>query len=192
MCPLRWRIKQKSLSFIWCMSQAVSHIVFCWLFFLYCVFINSVSLAERICLREGEYPLVTRVLYGPCEKISKIFITEADLGEEVTYDVSVDLVPAISLSCYFLCHRHAVTQWAHDRINLTNCGQISCFGTDKMMDCTLWPCWVTWIKKGLSLNTSSGRNHCVICLFWNIPVVSASTKLQWTKTDACVGQLHVL
>ncbi|XP_028279976.1 ras association domain-containing protein 4a [Parambassis ranga] len=43
---------------------------------------------ERICLREGEYPLVTRVLYGPCEKISKIFITEADLGEEVTYDVA--------------------------------------------------------------------------------------------------------
>uniref|UniRef100_A0A3Q1F5I7 Ras association domain family member 4a n=1 Tax=Acanthochromis polyacanthus TaxID=80966 RepID=A0A3Q1F5I7_9TELE len=39
-------------------------------------------------LRDGEYPLVTRVLYGPCEKISKIFITEADLGEEVTYDVA--------------------------------------------------------------------------------------------------------
>uniref|UniRef100_A0A3P9B536 Ras association domain family member 4a n=2 Tax=Maylandia zebra TaxID=106582 RepID=A0A3P9B536_9CICH len=43
---------------------------------------------ERTRLRVGEYPLVTRVLYGPCEKISKIFITEADLGEEVTYDVA--------------------------------------------------------------------------------------------------------
>uniref|UniRef100_A0A3Q1EE78 Ras association domain family member 4a n=1 Tax=Acanthochromis polyacanthus TaxID=80966 RepID=A0A3Q1EE78_9TELE len=43
---------------------------------------------ERTRLRDGEYPLVTRVLYGPCEKISKIFITEADLGEEVTYDVA--------------------------------------------------------------------------------------------------------
>ncbi|KAG7236347.1 hypothetical protein INR49_001044 [Caranx melampygus] len=43
---------------------------------------------ERTCLRDGEYPLVARVLYGPCEKISKIFIMEADLGEEVTYDVA--------------------------------------------------------------------------------------------------------
>ncbi|XP_041865577.1 ras association domain-containing protein 4a [Melanotaenia boesemani] len=43
---------------------------------------------ERTRLRDGEHPLVTRVLYGPCEKISKIFITEADLGEEVTYDVA--------------------------------------------------------------------------------------------------------
>ncbi|KAJ4948859.1 hypothetical protein JOQ06_020382 [Pogonophryne albipinna] len=43
---------------------------------------------EKTRLREGEYPLVTRVLYGPCEKISKILITEADLGEEVTYDVA--------------------------------------------------------------------------------------------------------
>uniref|UniRef100_A0A3B3B8R3 Ras association domain family member 4a n=1 Tax=Oryzias melastigma TaxID=30732 RepID=A0A3B3B8R3_ORYME len=43
---------------------------------------------ERSRLRDDEHPLVTRVLYGPCEKISKIFIKEADLGEEVTYDVA--------------------------------------------------------------------------------------------------------
>ncbi|XP_068182946.1 ras association domain-containing protein 4a isoform X2 [Antennarius striatus] len=43
---------------------------------------------ERSRLKHDEYPLVTRVLYGPCEKISKILITEADLGEEVTYDVA--------------------------------------------------------------------------------------------------------
>uniref|UniRef100_A0A8C7YIX3 Ras association domain family member 4a n=1 Tax=Oryzias sinensis TaxID=183150 RepID=A0A8C7YIX3_9TELE len=43
---------------------------------------------ERIRLRDDERPLVTRVLHGPCEKISKIFIKEADLGEEVTYDVA--------------------------------------------------------------------------------------------------------
>lgn len=43
---------------------------------------------ERTRLKDDEHPLVTRVLYGPCEKISKIFITEADLGEEVTYDVA--------------------------------------------------------------------------------------------------------
>nr|XP_057914316.1 ras association domain-containing protein 4a [Doryrhamphus excisus]XP_057914317.1 ras association domain-containing protein 4a [Doryrhamphus excisus] len=43
---------------------------------------------ERTHLRDGEYPLVARVLHGPCEKISKIFIMEADLGEEVTYDVA--------------------------------------------------------------------------------------------------------
>ncbi|XP_062319744.1 ras association domain-containing protein 4a isoform X3 [Osmerus eperlanus] len=43
---------------------------------------------ERSQLRESGYPLVSRVLYGPCEKISKIFIMESDLGEEVTYDVA--------------------------------------------------------------------------------------------------------
>uniref|UniRef100_A0A3Q3WHX7 Uncharacterized protein n=1 Tax=Mola mola TaxID=94237 RepID=A0A3Q3WHX7_MOLML len=43
---------------------------------------------ERTRLRDDEYPLVARVLYGPCEKISKILVTEADLGEEVTYDVA--------------------------------------------------------------------------------------------------------
>uniref|UniRef100_A0A8C5BMM3 Ras association domain family member 4a n=1 Tax=Gadus morhua TaxID=8049 RepID=A0A8C5BMM3_GADMO len=43
---------------------------------------------ERTQLRDGEYPLVARVLYGPCEKVSRIFIMEADLGEEVTYDVA--------------------------------------------------------------------------------------------------------
>uniref|UniRef100_A0A1A8EVN9 Ras association (RalGDS/AF-6) domain family member 4 n=2 Tax=Nothobranchius korthausae TaxID=1143690 RepID=A0A1A8EVN9_9TELE len=43
---------------------------------------------ERSRLKVDERPLVTRILYGPCEKISKIFITEADLGEEVTYDVA--------------------------------------------------------------------------------------------------------
>ncbi|KAM8852145.1 ras association domain-containing protein 4a [Synchiropus picturatus] len=43
---------------------------------------------ERTQLRDAEFPLVSRVLYGPCEKISKIFIMEADLGEEVTYDVA--------------------------------------------------------------------------------------------------------
>lgn len=43
---------------------------------------------ERTRLLDGEYPLVSRVLSGPCEKIAKLFITECDLGEEVTYDVA--------------------------------------------------------------------------------------------------------
>lgn len=55
-------------------------------------------LSERTCLREGEYPLVARVLYGPCEKISKLFITETDLGEEVTYDVSLSSLSLLSFS----------------------------------------------------------------------------------------------
>ncbi|KAK6293366.1 hypothetical protein J4Q44_G00356920 [Coregonus suidteri] len=43
---------------------------------------------ERTPLKNSEYPLVYRVLHGPCEKISKIFIMETDLGEEVTHDVA--------------------------------------------------------------------------------------------------------
>ncbi|XP_064173277.1 ras association domain-containing protein 4a [Anguilla rostrata] len=43
---------------------------------------------ERTKLKDSEYPLITRLLHGPCEKIAKIFLMETDLGEEVTYDVA--------------------------------------------------------------------------------------------------------
>ncbi|KAJ8250759.1 hypothetical protein COCON_G00226810 [Conger conger] len=43
---------------------------------------------ERTRLKDSEYPLITRLLHGPCEKIAKIFLMETDLGEEVTYDVA--------------------------------------------------------------------------------------------------------
>lgn len=62
-----------------------------------CCFLSVCDLSERTRLRDDEYPLVARVLYGPCEKISKILITECDLGEEVTYDVSSGLLSPVSL-----------------------------------------------------------------------------------------------
>lgn len=43
---------------------------------------------ERTKLKDCEYPLVSRILHGPCEKIARIFLMEADLGEEVPHDVS--------------------------------------------------------------------------------------------------------
>ncbi|XP_026997939.1 ras association domain-containing protein 4a isoform X2 [Tachysurus fulvidraco] len=43
---------------------------------------------ERTKIKDDGYPLVSRVLYGPCEKIAKLFIMEKDLGEEVPYDVA--------------------------------------------------------------------------------------------------------
>ncbi|XP_028651440.1 ras association domain-containing protein 4a [Erpetoichthys calabaricus] len=43
---------------------------------------------ERTKLKDTDYPLVSRILHGPCEKIAKIFLMETDLGEEVTYDVA--------------------------------------------------------------------------------------------------------
>lgn len=110
LCLLRWRINLKSSSFIWCTSLVVSHNFKCGFvrvemlcfYVLECVCLWSVvffvyDLVERSRLRDGQYPLVARVLYGPCEKISKIFITEADLGEEVTYDVSLGVLPPLSL-----------------------------------------------------------------------------------------------
>ncbi|XP_020037129.1 ras association domain-containing protein 4 isoform X2 [Castor canadensis] len=42
---------------------------------------------ERTKLKDCEYPLISRILHGPCEKIVKIFLMEADLGEEVPHDV---------------------------------------------------------------------------------------------------------
>ncbi|XP_062941532.1 ras association domain-containing protein 4 [Cynocephalus volans] len=43
---------------------------------------------ERTKLKDCEYPLVSRILHGPCEKIAKMFLMEADLGEEVPHDVA--------------------------------------------------------------------------------------------------------
>uniref|UniRef100_A0AAY4DAU3 Ras association domain-containing protein 2 n=1 Tax=Denticeps clupeoides TaxID=299321 RepID=A0AAY4DAU3_9TELE len=43
---------------------------------------------ERVQLKRSDYPLIVRVLQGPCEQVCKIFLMEQDLGEEVTYDVA--------------------------------------------------------------------------------------------------------
>uniref|UniRef100_A0A3Q3FLJ0 Ras association domain family member 2a n=1 Tax=Labrus bergylta TaxID=56723 RepID=A0A3Q3FLJ0_9LABR len=43
---------------------------------------------ERVKLKRSDYPLVLRVMQGPCEQVCKVFLTEEDLGEEVTYDVA--------------------------------------------------------------------------------------------------------
>lgn len=46
------------------------------------------SISEQTKLKDCEYPLISRILHGPCEKIVKIFLMEADLSEEVPHDVS--------------------------------------------------------------------------------------------------------
>ncbi|XP_051764752.1 ras association domain-containing protein 2b [Ctenopharyngodon idella] len=43
---------------------------------------------ERHQLKPNDHPLVVRVLKGPCEQVSKIFLMETDQVEEVTYDVA--------------------------------------------------------------------------------------------------------
>uniref|UniRef100_A0A3B3ZHA4 Uncharacterized protein n=1 Tax=Periophthalmus magnuspinnatus TaxID=409849 RepID=A0A3B3ZHA4_9GOBI len=43
---------------------------------------------ERMKLKRRDYPLLLRVMQGPCELVCKVFLMEADLGEEVTYDVA--------------------------------------------------------------------------------------------------------
>lgn len=44
--------------------------------------------AERVKLKRSDYPLVLRIMQGPCEQVCKVFLMEEDLGEEVTYDVN--------------------------------------------------------------------------------------------------------
>ncbi|XP_019954924.1 ras association domain-containing protein 2b [Paralichthys olivaceus] len=43
---------------------------------------------ERMKLKRSDYPLVLRVMQGPCEQVCKVFLMEEDLVEEVTYDVA--------------------------------------------------------------------------------------------------------
>ncbi|XP_059726746.1 ras association domain-containing protein 2 [Haemorhous mexicanus] len=43
---------------------------------------------EKQRLRGSDFPLLARVLQGPCEQVSKVFLMEKDQVEEVTYDVA--------------------------------------------------------------------------------------------------------
>ncbi|XP_054948667.1 ras association domain-containing protein 4 isoform X1 [Pan paniscus] len=43
---------------------------------------------ERTKLKDCEYPLISRILHGPCEKIARMFLMEADLGVEVPHEVA--------------------------------------------------------------------------------------------------------
>ncbi|KAG8574726.1 hypothetical protein GDO81_009298, partial [Engystomops pustulosus] len=39
-------------------------------------------------LKDSDYPLIARILQGPCEQVSKVFLMEKDQVEEITYDVA--------------------------------------------------------------------------------------------------------
>ncbi|XP_064353808.1 ras association domain-containing protein 2 [Dromaius novaehollandiae] len=43
---------------------------------------------EKQKLRATDYPLIARVLQGPCEQVARVFLMEKDQVEEVTYDVA--------------------------------------------------------------------------------------------------------
>lgn len=65
-----------------------------YIFFRKCINIvvyvhNVFYVSERVQLKRTDYPLVVRILQGPCEHVCKIFLMEQDLGEEIPYEVSV-------------------------------------------------------------------------------------------------------
>uniref|UniRef100_A0A8C0VUP1 Ras-associating domain-containing protein n=1 Tax=Castor canadensis TaxID=51338 RepID=A0A8C0VUP1_CASCN len=43
---------------------------------------------EKQKLKNTDFPLIARILQGPCEQVSKVFLMEKDQVEEVTYDVA--------------------------------------------------------------------------------------------------------
>ncbi|XP_075711458.1 ras association domain-containing protein 2 [Rhinoderma darwinii] len=43
---------------------------------------------EKSKLKDSDYPLIARILQGPCEQVSKVFLMEKDQIEEITYDVA--------------------------------------------------------------------------------------------------------
>lgn len=50
---------------------------------------SYICVSERVKLKRTDYPLVVKILQGPCEQVCKIFLMEQDLGEEINYEVSV-------------------------------------------------------------------------------------------------------
>lgn len=62
-----------------------------WMYcFIISVFLN-IFVSERVKLKRTDYPLVLRIIQGPCEQVCKVFLMEEDLGEEVTYDVNLSI-----------------------------------------------------------------------------------------------------
>ncbi|XP_040176706.1 ras association domain-containing protein 4 isoform X2 [Rana temporaria] len=57
---------------------------------------------ERTKLGEIEFPLICRILHGPCEKIAKLFIMETDLGVEVSHDVAQYIKFEMPVLCSFV------------------------------------------------------------------------------------------
>ncbi|NWI46783.1 RASF2 protein, partial [Picathartes gymnocephalus] len=49
---------------------------------------RACGVAEKQKLRGSDFPLLARILQGPCEQVSKVFLMEKDQVEEVTYDVA--------------------------------------------------------------------------------------------------------
>lgn len=43
---------------------------------------------EKGKLKDSDYPLIARILQGPCEQVSKLFLMEKGQVEEITYDVA--------------------------------------------------------------------------------------------------------
>uniref|UniRef100_A0A803TLI0 Ras association domain family member 2 n=1 Tax=Anolis carolinensis TaxID=28377 RepID=A0A803TLI0_ANOCA len=43
---------------------------------------------EKQKLKATDFPLVARILQGPCEQVSRVFLMEKDQVEEITYDVA--------------------------------------------------------------------------------------------------------
>ncbi|KAG8440917.1 hypothetical protein GDO86_006596 [Hymenochirus boettgeri] len=43
---------------------------------------------EKQKLKDSDYPLIARILHGPCELVCKVFLMEKDQVEEITYDVA--------------------------------------------------------------------------------------------------------
>uniref|UniRef100_A0A8C3DB09 Ras association domain family member 2 n=1 Tax=Corvus moneduloides TaxID=1196302 RepID=A0A8C3DB09_CORMO len=50
--------------------------------------VRSAAPQEKQKLRGSDFPLLARILQGPCEQVSKVFLMEKDQVEEVTYDVA--------------------------------------------------------------------------------------------------------
>ncbi|XP_063065957.1 ras association domain-containing protein 2b isoform X2 [Engraulis encrasicolus] len=53
-------------------------------FTLYLIYTSG----ERVQLKSSDHPLAVRIMEGPCEQISKLFLMDTDQVEEVTHDVA--------------------------------------------------------------------------------------------------------
>nr|DBA15461.1 TPA: hypothetical protein GDO54_004669 [Pyxicephalus adspersus] len=57
---------------------------------------------ERSKLGDTEFPLICRILHGPCERIARLFIMETDLGVEVSHDVAQYIKFEMPVLCSFV------------------------------------------------------------------------------------------
>ncbi len=72
---------------------------------------GCVDVSERVKLKRTDYPLVLRVMQGPCEQVCKVFLMEEDLGEDLQRVGNVTAASGVNAEIWIGLKKTTVPTW---------------------------------------------------------------------------------